>query len=102
MLAESHRTIAYELNLILTNARSEIQESLLREIQREQKSCKDAAAVLADRRQKKHTDVSARLRELTNALRLLDNLESTMKALDDSPAAEPDSRSASAPVLEGV
>jgi hypothetical protein len=76
------------LSLLLTNAQSEIHESLLREIQREQKACKESVASLNKARMDRQADFSGRLRELTNMLKLLDNLESTLKEMPEAPVAE--------------
>jgi Mg2+ and Co2+ transporter CorA/GTPase SAR1 family protein len=80
-LATAQRTITHELNVLLTNAKSEIHQSLVREIQSEQRACKDAAGSLAKARQEKHSDVSGRLRELNNSIKFLNNLIETASKL---------------------
>ena len=86
-LAAAQRTVSHELNLLLTNAQSEIHKSLMREIQREQKACKESSATLAKARQKRQVDFADRLRELNNILKHLENLAKTLTGMTDAPAA---------------
>jgi predicted GTPase len=85
-LTAAQRNVSHELNLVLTNAQSEIHESLLREIQRDQKACKESAASLAKARLERQADFSGRLRELNNTLKMLDNLERSLLELAEAPA----------------
>ncbi|HMG52250.1 MAG TPA: dynamin family protein [Kofleriaceae bacterium] len=77
-LASARATISHELTTLLLTTRSTIQDSLLREIRRDQRACKEAAAALAERRHKTQAEASARLRELGIALTQLGRLEAAV------------------------
>src|SRR5262249_1571679 len=67
-LAAARSTISHELTTLMLDTRNTIHDSLLREIRRDQRACKEAAAVLVERRQTTQAEAAARLRELHIAL----------------------------------
>ena len=86
-LFNAERTIGFELNRVLRNATSDIQMSMLREIQHDQKACKEAAAAILQVRQEKKTESSQRKLQLGNSLKQLENIEIKMRSLGEGEAA---------------
>lgn len=88
-LANVQRTLTYELNVLLTNARAEIQSSLQQEIHSEQKACREAAAALTKGLKEKQSDASGRLRQLNNDIKFLSGLSETASKVTDEAAPIP-------------
>ena len=77
-LGAAQQTISHALGTLLTNARGQIHDSLLHEIQLEQAANVEARARLEKARHARRTEHSARLLTLTNQLKQLDALERTL------------------------
>jgi predicted GTPase len=88
-LATAHKITSHGLSTLLTNERTQVHASLLREIQQNQRACKESMATSNEARQKQHGDLKGRLLRLNNDLRFLDNLRKALEHASDSAAAEP-------------
>jgi tRNA U34 5-carboxymethylaminomethyl modifying GTPase MnmE/TrmE len=77
-LAAVRTTISHELTALMLDARNTIHDSLLREIRRDQRACKEAAAALVERRHSTQAEAAARLRDLNVALGQLARLEDSV------------------------
>jgi hypothetical protein len=80
-LDRAHRTIAHELTLMLNSVRNNIYQDMIRRIQEEQKACRKARASLEQKKYESQSEKTQRIRTVTNALKMLDTLEATVRDL---------------------